>query len=603
MKKIKKLGLLLIVLFSFMIGNNVVKGEQPFYNITGLYFNTDEVEAGGRLYVDLYMGSKDSSTKIEGYFGNGKGSNITLQLKDINTKNPYFEMSNYMTPGETYTMSKLIVEDSKDTITYSMTSNGTNPYMNPLGKNVVKIKNTYMIKALEFVDNKVVKSDGRLTIKFETNIDFQYVSIVARNKKNPISTGTFYIYEQSDGLYYINLTKGSDKLIDGDYYISDVFIMGGPSSVHFSSYSVGNGIVPLNITDDFTIKNEEEPEVLENPKDVEFLKSITISSTNAKLNEKVNVLLETEEDLTSATLIFSNSNESMTVNVKDLNSSNSYFVVPFTTNAGVYNLDYAILKDANGNEYQYRKAHDYYTVKHFNFSSYLKVVNEVVEGNILNIDNSKMSAEILQKLKELEANIVIDINANDNPIISKDLFEAIKDSNKTIVIKYKDLEWTFNGLDVKTPKQIDVSTNIYNVSDDDSISLVVDNGFVLDFADNDDLPGKCLIKLYNSDTIAKVMNKNDANIYYYNEQTNKFEIIELNSEYNSEGYYEFYISHNSKYVVTTEKIDEEHVTESNNKTDEEKENETNREDLVLYVAIGALIVAVLALLIVAFKKK
>ena len=64
MKKIKKLGLLLIVLFSFMIGNNVVKGEQPFYNITGLYFKTNEVEAGGRLYVDLYMGSKDSSRKL-----------------------------------------------------------------------------------------------------------------------------------------------------------------------------------------------------------------------------------------------------------------------------------------------------------------------------------------------------------------------------------------------------------------------------------------------------------------------------------------------------------------------------------------------------------
>ena len=56
------------------------------------------------------------------------------------------------------------------------------------------------------------------------------------------------------------------------------------------------------------------------------------------------------------------------------------------------------------------------------------------------------------------------------------------------------------------------------------------------------------------------MNKNKANVYYYNEDTEKFEIIKLATKYvENGGYYEFYIDHNSKYVITTDKIENKYI--------------------------------------------
>ncbi|MBR2840640.1 MAG: hypothetical protein IKF01_02085 [Bacilli bacterium] len=594
MKKLKLFGVLLVVVSGFLIGNNVVKGESPFYNITGLFLKNSEVGAGERIYVDLYMIHKDSSTNITGYFSNGKGSDIGLQLKDIN-KNPYFEVSNFMKPGDTYTLTSIKVVDSKDSITYSMIPGGPAPGMNPLGKNVVSIKAQDKLKHMELVGNSLVDSKGKMTIKLETDVNCDYISVNVRNKTIPSMSSIVYLNKTSNNYYELNLSTGSDKLTSGDYYISDVFMFEKNTTTHYSYNSIGDDVLPLNYQVEFQIIDNEKTEDLNVP---DLLKAISVNSVNAKLNEKVNVNIDTTKDLSSATLIFSNEKESMIVNLKNLNSIDTYFVIPFTTNAGTYNLDYAILKDVNGKEYQYRKGEDYHTVKHFDFNSSITVVNEIAGGDLLNLDNSKMTADVLEKIKALESNIVIEVNANDNPIILKELFETIKDSNKTIIIKYRDLEWTFNGLDIKKPKQIDVSTNIYNVSEDSDISSRVEEGFVLDFADNDELPGKCLIKVYNSDIISKIMNKNNANVYYYNEETNKFEIIKLNTEYSDNGYYEFYINHNSKYVVTSKKIEDKYMS---GKKITEKSNKDSK--LALFIAVPSIILVIVVIIIIFVKKK
>ena len=90
----KKIYLLLILLIVMFVGIVNVSSKEPFYNITGLFFRTDEATIGDRLYVDLYMLTKDKKTKIKGYFLNDNHSYVTLELKDIRTNNPYFEISN-----------------------------------------------------------------------------------------------------------------------------------------------------------------------------------------------------------------------------------------------------------------------------------------------------------------------------------------------------------------------------------------------------------------------------------------------------------------------------------------------------------------------------
>ena len=597
MKKIKYLFLVLIVTTCFIIGNVIINAVSPFYNITGLYIITTQVEPGGRVYVD-YMGQRDSSTHVTGYFiCDTDVHDIGIELQDV-TGNPYFQMPNNLKAGKTYTMTGLTITDSQGTVSYSLVPNGESNYMNPLGRNTVTINAPYKLSKLELLSEPTLTPNGSVRLRLETTVNCNYISVCLRNTSAPTMCPIVYLNKVSDTVYEIlGNSSMSESITDGKYYISDVFLFDGTNtSNHFSSYSRGGTTMPLNYHIEINVSGYTTPETNTTVENKSFLNGLEIKSTNAKLNEKVNVALNTTSALTSATLMFSNENESMTVNVKDLNTAEPYFVVPFTTSAGAYNLDYAILKDKDGNEYQYRKGEDYYTIKHFDFNSTLTVENQIAEGNLLNLDNSKITADIIEKIKELDSNIVIEINAEEAPIVSKELFDAIQNSNKTLIFKYKDLEWTFNGLDIKNPKMIDVSTNIYNVNKDEKISSKVQNGFVLDFAANNELPGKCLIKVYNSDTISKIINKDNANIYYYNEETDKFEVIKLNAEYNTNGYYEFYISHNSKYVVTTDKIDSEYVTET---------TEGNSLDVktILTIAIPAVVIFILLLVIILLVKK
>lgn len=592
MKKIKYLFLVLIVTTCFVIGNVIINAVSPFYNITGLYISTTQVEPGGRVYVD-YMGQRDSSTHVTGYFiCDTDVHDIGIELQDV-TGNPYFQMPNNLKAGKTYTMTGLTITDSQGTVSYSLVPNGESNYMNPLGRNTVTINAPYKLSKLELLSEPTLTPNGSVRLRLETTVNCNYISVCLRNTSVPTMAPIVYLTKVSDNIYEIRGSSSmSDSITDGKYYISDVFLFDGTdTSNHFSSYSRGGTTMPLNYRIEINVSGYTTPETNTAVVNNSFLNGLEIKSTNAKLNETVNVTLNTSSALTSATLMFSNETESMTVNVKDLNTSEPYFVVPFTTNAGTYNLDYAILKDNDGNEYQYRKGEDYYTIKHFDFNSTLTVENQIAEGNLLNLDNSRITADIIEKIKDLDSNIVIEINAEEDPVVSKELFSAIQNSNKTLIFKYKDLEWTFNGLDIQNPKMIDVSTNIYNVSKDEKISSKVQNGLVLDFAANNELPGKCLIKVYNSDTIAKIINKDNANIYYYNEATDKFEVIKLNAEYNTNGYYEFYISHNSKYVITTDNIDSKYVTET-------AEENTMDVKTILTIAIPSAIILILLIVII-----
>ena len=602
MKKIKYL-LFLFAFSTLFLFTGVVKAEEPFYNITGLYLKSTEVDAGGKLYVDLYMIETDESTQITGYFYNGSMDNpklIGLDLKDIDTRNPYFELSSYMLPGETYHLDTIYVKDSKDAISYVTSPNGTPNYMNLQGKDTFKVKSTPEIRRFATANTTPIKPDGLAKFWLDTDIEFDYLSIGIRNTSSGYSDSIGYLSKQSDGSYALDLTKvNSGNIMDGNYMVTDMFffLKNSTSTLHYSKNSVGADVQPLKFDVFFQVKSEEQTVVA--PVESDFLKSIELKSTTAKANDRVFVKLNSTKGIISAKLIFSNDTDSMTVNLKNLTTEPN-FIVPYTTKAGTYNLDYAILKDVDGKEYQYRKGEDYYNIKHFDFNSTLTVEEEKVVGDILNIDNSKITTDTVEKIKELESNVVIEIDASANPIITKELFESIKETNKTFVIKYNNVEWTFNGLDVKNAKQIDVSTSIYNVTEEDALSGKVKSGLVLDFADNDKLPGKCLIKLYNNEQIAQILNKNNANVYYFNEKTKKFDEIKLNAEYNTEGYYEFYVDHNSKYVITTEKLDDSLISEKT--TDSNKSSKGISLNTILLIAIPSAIVIILLIVFILAKK-
>ena len=125
MKKIKKFSMIAMVLLLSIFNMRIVFGESLFYNITGIYLKNDTVNYGDKIYVD-YRGSANDSTKVVGYFQSTSNDKVFLNMKDINTRNPYFEMSKYMEIGATYTMTGVTITDDQDSITYSMTQIGDN---------------------------------------------------------------------------------------------------------------------------------------------------------------------------------------------------------------------------------------------------------------------------------------------------------------------------------------------------------------------------------------------------------------------------------------------------------------------------------------------
>ena len=608
MKKIKIFKTLLIITLFFVIGSNVVKGEETTDNIRSIYFKSSEVEQGGRLYVKLNAMYRDSTTKITGHFGNGKNSYLSVNLVDVLTTRPYFVLPHQMIPGDKYTMTMLTVEDSRGRVTYTVSSasNGTNPNLDPQGKNVVTITEKGKLKSLYLIGESEVEVDGKLTIGLETTAVTDHISVTVRNKNIWPKIAIIYLTKIDTNKYELNLANGSDKLIDGDYYISDVFMSDNSTSenLHYSSYSEGSDVLPLNYDVEFKVKKSPEseqtadPETTQETQEIELLKSISVKNSEVKLNEKVNVTIDTAKKISTAEFVFSNDNENITVNLNELNTSNTYFIVPITASEGTYKLDYVTLKDIDGKEYQYRSGEDYNKIKHFDFNVSLTIKSEEDSSNLLNLDSAKITPEMIEKVKELGKNAVIEINANDNPTISKELFEAIKNTNKTIIIKYKNLEWAFNGLDIETAKQIDVSTNIYKTNREADIAGKVSNGLIIDFSNNGELPGKSLIKIYNSEIISDIMNKNNINVYYYNEETQKFEIIKLNVEYNIKGYYEFYIDHNSKYVITTDKIANEHISNAN-KVETDKINIK----LITIILASIVLLAIITATIIIVRKK
>lgn len=388
------------------------------------------------------------------------------------------------------------------------------------------------------------------------------------------------------------------------------------SSVHYSLQPNGEQELKLNYNISFNVKYPTD-NTLESEME---LQSISLNTNKAKLNDKVYVDMSTNQKLTEAMLSFidETSEKNMVVYLKDLNTKKPYFIVPYTTELATYDLNYVILQDENGKETHYRKDEETIGIKHFDFNSSITIEKEDALSDILYLDNDKITLEILKQIEESEENITITINAENDPIIDSALFEAIKDANKNVIIKYKNTQWIFNGKDITDPKEINVSVSVYNTNntqDEADINAMLEGAVVIDFAKNGQLPGKCLIRVQATESVNEIINKDKAYVYYYDEENKKFEKVMLQAMLTSDNYYEFYINHNSKYVMTAEEIDEQYVSSNTEKTQlntkvqnnnissvttvnkEETSTEFLTQDMIIKIVIAIVCVILLILLL------
>ena len=193
----------------------------------------------------------------------------------------------------------------------------------------------------------------------------------------------------------------------------------------------------------------------------------------------------------------------------------------------------------------------------------------------------------------------VKINANDNSIISSELFNAIKGTNKKLIISYNDNEIVFCGKDIETTKSIDTSISTNVVSKDKDIKELVDDGIVVNFVSNGNLPGNALVRLKVTNEMKTIFGNSKIYIYYYDDLEKGFNKI-ANEVSAKNGYYEFTISHNSRYVLTKTTIDDKYVTEEE---DNVVSFRSSNSHYLLWIAASIVLIVVIISIIVILKKR
>ena len=251
-----------------------------------------------------------------------------------------------------------------------------------------------------------------------------------------------------------------------------------------------------------------------------------------------------------------------------------YFIVPFDIEDGVYELNYVIF-DTKTQSYQFRSGKTVNGVKHFDFNSKIEIIDENVTNDEkeYEFENSNIE-QYLEEIKKFEENTVITINANNNTVISKSVFECVKGKNITLKILCNNNEWYINGKDIDLVKDIDTNVSLINIKDS-KFSEISKNGYVLSFADNGYLPGKTLIRIQIPKGSEESIGQKKYNAYYYNDAENNFDEIAINKIVSDDGYYEFYITHNSVLLVTDEKIADEKINSKEESINLNKEKDSN----------------------------
>jgi hypothetical protein len=183
-------------------------------------------------------------------------------------------------------------------------------------------------------------------------------------------------------------------------------------------------------------------------------------------------------------------------------------------------------------------------------------LTKAIEGDIA---VGTMKDDYTEKIKDAKDNDVIMIDCSNNHIVKGEVFDTIRGSNKTLILVNDGIQWLFKGADI-TRKSKDINTKIkISKLDDSGNEIMLDcftennNGLVIEFSPNGILPGKSLIKIKADYTFRNYVGVKDLYIYHFQESEGNLEAIADRIEMSKGGYYEFYINHNSKYIISSRK--------------------------------------------------
>lgn len=179
-------------------------------------------------------------------------------------------------------------------------------------------------------------------------------------------------------------------------------------------------------------------------------------------------------------------------------------------------------------------------------------------GNISSQTSSetKNAAEIKENITTVNGNkgTIEIVSLTDNTKTGKEELKKIKGQDIKITFQKKDINnnilysWSYNGKDIKDPKDIDMSISFPGITEKESqISKNLINPLLITFAHSGDLPGKATVYIKAS---SQYKNNDILSLYYYNKNTGKLELVQKNIKV-SGGYISFNITHCSEYFLAS----------------------------------------------------
>ena len=238
---------------------------------------------------------------------------------------------------------------------------------------------------------------------------------------------------------------------------------------------------------------------------------------------------------------------------------------------GEYYIGRIALEDCSNNisEYTYEDN----TLEYYSF--------KIIADTNSDSSSSTISNNVDNVIINSKDDAVISIDSTRNNIVKKSIFDNIKGTNKTIIIESDGIQWIFNGKDIKNEtKDINVKTNISVIdtkTDSSLLNKIFDNVKLINisFASNGVLPGIAKIRVKADYAFRNIVGTKNLYVLYLDESNNTVRYISKLLNMTNDGYYEFCIAHNSKYLITSEKPKETYVETSNTDKEVEKINTNN----------------------------
>ena len=218
-------------------------------------------------------------------------------------------------------------------------------------------------------------------------------------------------------------------------------------------------------------------------------------------------------------------------------------------------------------------------------------------------NNSELTIEVIKEIADNEEIENIIIRLDNNTKISKEIFEAFKGKSKQLTINSGNNQMIFSGETLKEAKEIDANITCNVIDDKSEFKEKLDSGIIVNFANNGQLPGKARIRIKLTDDMKAVLDTNSIFVYFYNEDAKEFIEILEGIDYTEDGFVEFTIEHNSKYVIVDEKIESDQYKEVESNTEQETVSFLESHKIYVLIIGASILVIIIVIVILIVDKK